>query len=240
MWWNTFFRLFHRIEINSPANYTLLKQGSLGAAGDIIDVKFPAHPNILSEPVYFWNATFSQISFTSKSTAFPGNTITLYPSKRLAAAKYFTGDYELNGIPSNYTAYALQFEARKNVSSAEFNRIFQWQNTTFLAITDANHHQFPLKLAERVDGLSGLKSLKTLKLMVHESTYKTFDVRPFLEKLTSLNNIFCRPYFLLGSDKFKEFVARQQLPQNWQSQVYIFKGQYRVHFSKKAYWFEWF
>lgn len=227
----------NRIEINTAANYTLLKQGKIGAAGDIIAVHWPAHPDILSEPIFFWNATkFSEISFTSKSTPFPGDTITLRPSKRSAKALYITSEFALAGIPSNYTSYSLNFLSRVHVPSTVFDRIFQWQDTTSLEILDSDHHQIPMKLTEQIDGLSGLQNLQSLSLMIHKSTFKIFNVRPLLEKLPSLTNMYCRPYFQLGEVNFKEFIVRQQslLPENWQSRVYIFKGEYRVHLSKKA------
>lgn len=197
-------------------------------------VDWRAHPDILSQPILFWNATFGKISFATKDNPFPSNKITLKPTQRWASVEITTGDYAFGGVPTNYTSYNVYFNGNKNVSSAELAQLFQWTNATNLAIVDNNvQHEISLRLMERIDEMSVLTNLATLKFEINKTTHKLLNIRPFLEKLPSLQVIMIRPYFV-SNEQFKSFVARQQLPDNWSSEISIFQGAYRVHFFKKA------
>lgn len=203
------------IAVTNPVDYEALRRGEIGGDNDIIVVDWRALPNVLAEPIHYWNKTYGEISFVSEPGQFGNNVVVLHPRRQSVGSTFYSGDSLTLGIPPNYTNYLLNFYVGSIISTADVDYILQWNKAVTLEVFDDINSDIAFQLSNRIDYLSTLQSLETLSLNIHLDTYQEINLQLFLEKIPILKLATFFAKDILYSD-LSEYTYSQLTLKGWE------------------------
>lgn len=190
------------MRIVTPVQYEQFKSGDIGKGYDVVRIESTAHPHILLEPKYFWNASSREIHFSDAD----GNRIALYPKWQAVLTFLRSGENLTLGIPTNYKDYRIMSVNEAKISLSDLDNILQWKNAIRLDISDRS--DVPYLLSQRINELKAMEQLKLISLYIDRNSFQRLCVKPFLVELKSVESV----NFLTGSldeNEFQDFVTRQ-------------------------------
>lgn len=174
------------MSVSTPADFEALKKGHIGDVNDSVIIDWNAHPDILSQPIHFAHAQFSEISFVDEFQMIGGNIITLHPSDRQAKTIFFSGENLTLGIPSDYAEYFLIYYQGATISEFDLDYVFKWTKATRLEVFDDSDSDVVYQLSKRIDEFSALTHLRKIAFNIHSETYGKLNLGSFLTKLPEL------------------------------------------------------
>lgn len=202
---------FTTTTISDPHAYAQFKQRRLAADFDYVYVEAGAHPNVLGEAKYYWNASNHIIDFRDVDYKF--NYITLEP-KDLKVKAVFQDGFNLTiGLPNNFVYYSVAFSLNVFVTANDIDAILQWHNAKHLEIHDECDVAYDL--LQRIDDMKMMRELEVLKLDMQRYSMDKMSLKPFVEKLPHLKRID----FKIRSAPQAEiaaFLKQQELPKNFE------------------------
>lgn len=202
-----------RLLIDTPEKYNQLKQGQCDNKYRYVDITTEAHPDVLLQPQFFWNASFVKLKFIS-SNEYKNNAIQIFPISKRAEIHFNIGDNPMSGVPNNYNEFFIYYWYPMAIPTDEnINSILNWTEATRLRIYENQGHA-AIKLMESIDKLDKLTKLNHLTLYMGPHTYDKINVATFIGNLSSLNEII----FIgndISDDQVKEFMEKNATPSNW-------------------------
>lgn len=171
-----------------------------------------AHPDILSLPKLFANATeFSSIDFVDERY----NVIRLQPQVRFVIAELESGEDLILSLPESYRIYMIRLSVHATATEADLDYIVQWHQAEVLQISDAFNSDVAYGLSQRLEQMKEMTQLKDIRLNVHRHSYKSLSVRSFLEQLPWLRTASFYKNFLSIEER-RDFVENLNCPDRWQ------------------------
>lgn len=214
-----------RIIVDNPEEFEKLKAGQIGNIMDEVFVQQGAHPDPLSQVLFFTKATLGIVRFMDDEL----NQIAIWPRLDIAKA-YFKTRTSVATIPADFKEYEIYFQNGQSATKDDAKRIAQFNLTAHLYVHDDNN--VAEYLLENIDALAKMKGLHTLRLNVQQHNFRRINVRPFLEKVPSriFFNYIAFNVNELSSDDIIEFMRMQDLPDGYHD--WTFKGW--VFFKKNS------
>lgn len=206
--------LFSVLQINTRDEFENFRTGKIGAGYDTIIFEASSHDNVLSQPKYFWSMSFHMI-FRGVS-----GEITMNAKEQSVVAAFSSSTGPLFGLPVVYKDYNVELHGKASIDGSDVFSIASWTQANRIAIDDGN--DLTHRLLQKIDELKPLNQLKHLQLNVHHRTYKTVDVKKFLDALTALESMTFgtkRPGSELNEAELKEFVQNQTIADNWEHAI---------------------
>lgn len=201
----------NRLRITTPEQYEQFKSSPISAFS-IIHIESPAHPQILSEPKQFADASYREIHFTDVN----GNRITLYPQVKAVFAFFREGENLTLGIPSHYKEYQIMSVNTAKITETDLDYILQWNSAVRLDISDRS--DIAITLSNRVGELKAMTNLKILSLNIHHDSYGKLRVKPFLNELQSVQYVNILAGSLTNTE-FQDFLKNQETFNRWVVQI---------------------
>lgn len=197
------------LKIDTPELFNKLETGQIEGNHQTIYVECGAHPDVLSLPKRFWNATFQELHFCDGQ----GNEIVLSPGAHSVQA-YLTAGKDLTlGIPSNYEQYFVFFDKEVVITPADIDTIIRWRNAVRLTISD--HADLAYNLSKKMNEMRKMQRLRNLTLDVQPSSSTRLSLKQFVLKLPRLKQAnFLAPS--LTQAEFDKFIKKQQALKGWE------------------------
>lgn len=178
----------YRLLVDTPSKLEQLKSGAIGAGFDAVNITFAAHPEILLQPQYFANTSFTSLTF---STQYQVDVITIYPGEFGRVDAFFndTG-VRLDGIPATYQSYYINYKHSGQIPDQSIDTIFTWTNAVELFVSHRGTANVALKLQNRAAELAAMEKLQRLALCVHGyDDAIAIKINEFTENVPSLKLI---------------------------------------------------
>lgn len=168
--------------IDNPATYDLFKRREYAVNDDTVIIEPGAHPDLMSEAKYFWNATNRLIRFNDVD--YKSNYIILQPKDQIVIAGFQRGANLTLGLPANFVDYAVDFKWTTMVTADDLNYILTWTNVKNLQIHDECNVAY--NLLQRIDHMKAMVNLEQLSLDIHEYAMPQMTLKPFFENFPKL------------------------------------------------------
>lgn len=171
--------------IDNPKTYDLFKRRQYAVNDDTVIIEPGAHPNLLSEAKYFWNATNQLIRFNDIN--YKSNYIILQPTQQAAMADFQKGADLTLGLPANFINYKINFDSMTMVTVSDLKYILTWTNVKYLEIHDECNVAY--ELLKRIDDMKSMTNLEQLTLNIHSYAMPQMVLKPFLENFPMLKQV---------------------------------------------------
>lgn len=196
--------------ISNPRAYAQFKQRTIASNYDYVYVEAGAHPNLMSEPKYFWDADNHIIDFRDVDYKF--NYVTLQPTERKLTGVFHDGYNMTIGLPNNFVFYSVTFSINGFVTSNDIDAILEWQAVEYLDIHDECDAAY--ELFARVDEMKVMRHLEVLKLDVQKASMAKIRLAAFMVNFPRLRLTEFR-FRSVDHGEFEAFLKEQEIPKDW-------------------------
>lgn len=196
--------------ISEPGQYAQFKQRKFAADYDYVHIEAGAHPHLLGEPKYFWDASNHIIDFRDVDYKF--NYVTLQPTERKAIGVFHDGYNMTIGLPNNFVDYTLTFRINAFVTGGDIDAMLQWQAAEHLAIHDECNVAY--ELFARADEMGVMRRLETLRLDIQRSSMAKIHLAAFMVTLPRLERLEFR-FRSVDQDEIDAYLDEQAVPADW-------------------------
>lgn len=219
------FSVSRSLLIDTPQKYEQLKSGQFSSGYPWIYVTAAAHPNILTEPKHFWNATHQSLHFDDGH----GNAISLAPLKRKLVAIFSTGGNLALGFPDNYKEYQIHHYNQSITTGADLDYMMQWRDAERIAIFDKSG--VARQISQRVHDMQPLKNLEQLEFSINPSD--RLNVRLLLEELRKLRSVIFHG-IAMTEEQLDAFVNAQDVADLDEWDEYCLQEPKEIHYYKRT------
>lgn len=196
--------------ISDPQTYDQFKNRQMAADYDYVYIEAGAHPNVLGEAKYFWNASNHIIDFRDVDYKF--NYITLEPTNQKVKAVFQDGYNLTVGLPNNFVYYSVAFSLSVFVTTNDIDAILQWHNAKELEIHDECDVAYDL--LQRIDDMKMMQQLEVLKLDIQKYSMAKMSLRPFVESFPRLQRVDFKVRSASQAD-IEAFLSQQEIPRSY-------------------------
>lgn len=214
---DTFFRS-RSVRISNPTDYAQLLTDDFDAdPDDNIVIDWRAHPDILSQPRHFVNATYPTVCFEDGPRPYQSNRICFVrPQVQLVRGVFFAGSNLTYGIAPTTWVATLYYGSNASCTDADLEPIMTWTRASEIYLLESSGHA-GVYFSQHASQFRHFDELNFIGLIANPHNYDRVQVAKLMDNVKSLDYLVFHVN-ALSERQVAEFAA-QPIPDGWRVEV---------------------